>query len=182
MGYLVLLTGPPGVGKTTAIMRIMARLPGQAAGFYTSEIREGGRRVGFRLTTLDGREGILAHVRIRRGPRVGKYGVDLGVLDTLGVDAIHRAVRGADYVVIDETGKMELLSPSFKEAVWDAIHSEKPILATIMSRPHPWADELKRHPDALLLTLTRENRDELVDRVVMDIWPRIRGKPAHRAQ
>ncbi|MHC4744175.1 MAG: nucleoside-triphosphatase, partial [Planctomycetota bacterium] len=74
----ILLTGPPGCGKTTAIKRIVEKLePEKVAGFYTQEIREHGQRSGFRWARLDGREGTLAHVNIKGPSRVGKYGVDI---------------------------------------------------------------------------------------------------------
>ena len=40
-------------------------------GFFTREIKEEGRRVGFSINTLDGREGILAHKSIDSKYRVG---------------------------------------------------------------------------------------------------------------
>lgn len=59
----ILLTGPPGCGKTTAVIRIVERLdPHKAAGFYTHEIRIDGVRKGFGWKRLDGPEGTLAHV------------------------------------------------------------------------------------------------------------------------
>ena len=33
-------------------------------GFYTAEIRENGQRTGFKIITLDGREGNLARVNL----------------------------------------------------------------------------------------------------------------------
>ena len=61
--HALLLTGSPGVGKTTVIRRVAAELPGwHARGFTTEEIRVGGRRTGFGLETLDGRAETLAHV------------------------------------------------------------------------------------------------------------------------
>ncbi|HLE80863.1 MAG TPA: nucleoside-triphosphatase, partial [Dehalococcoidia bacterium] len=38
----LLLTGRPGTGKTTIIRKVLARLPRQAGGFYTEEVREAG--------------------------------------------------------------------------------------------------------------------------------------------
>ena len=38
--------------------------------------------------TLDGREGILAHVNLQGHPRIGKYGVDRATLETVGVGSI----------------------------------------------------------------------------------------------
>ena len=56
--HALLLTGPPGVGKTTVVRRIVERLPGtvRPAGFYTEEIRFRGERRGFRAVTFDGKE------------------------------------------------------------------------------------------------------------------------------
>ena len=73
----ILLSGRPGVGKTTLLRKLAARLPGVGVGgFFTEELRERGSRVGFRVATFDGEEGILAHRSGRSGPRVGKYVVD----------------------------------------------------------------------------------------------------------
>ncbi|MGB3904128.1 MAG: nucleoside-triphosphatase, partial [Anaerolineae bacterium] len=114
MGRTILLTGRPGVGKTTVIKKALDRLEGRAGGFYTAEIRESGRRQGFKIVTLDGQEGILSHVDIRGQPRVSRYGVNLGDLEEVGVAALRRAIAEADLIVVDEIGKMELFSEAFR--------------------------------------------------------------------
>jgi len=154
------------VGKTTIIQRVVERLPGRAGGFYTAEIRERGRRRGFKIITLDGQEGILAHVDIKGPHRVSKYGVDVAGFEAVGVAALRRAIVDADYIVIDEIGKMELFSPAFKEAVREAIESPATVLGTIMLRPHPWADAIKRHPRVTLLRVTPANRGALVEEIL----------------
>ncbi|MFQ6001621.1 MAG: nucleoside-triphosphatase, partial [Anaerolineae bacterium] len=73
---MILLAGRPGVGKTTVIKQVVEMLGGEAGGFYTEEIRQGGRRLGFKIITLEGEEGVLAHVDIKGAPRVSKYGVN----------------------------------------------------------------------------------------------------------
>src|SRR4030065_370938 len=120
MPNVCLLTGSPGTGKTTAIRQAIARTNARAGGFYTEEIRSGGSREGFKIVTLDGQEGILAHVGITGPRRVSKYGVDTTSLEKIGVNAIHRAIKEDDVIVIDEIGKMELFSPYFQEAVLQA--------------------------------------------------------------
>ncbi len=166
MKNVFLLTGIPGSGKTTVIRKIVSRLSCEVGGFYTEEIRESGTRTGFRLITLDGRQGVLAHVNIRQAPHISRYGVDIAVLDDIGVDCLTRAIAEMDVVVIDEIGKMELFSTSFQLAVSDAINSEKRVLGTIMRSSHPWADEIKRHPNVVISTVTRANHREVLGQVL----------------
>jgi len=156
--YNILLTGKPGCGKTTLIKQIIEELGLDAGGFYTQEIRIGGGRIGFKIITLDGKEGILAHVDIESPYRVSKYGVDLESLEKIGVDSIHKALEENEVVVIDEIGKMELFSQKFKDVVISVLNSQKKVLATIMLAPNPFADKIKRRQDVKLFYLTPENR------------------------
>lgn len=112
----MLLTGSPGIGKTTVIRRVAERLNGRRlGGFYTEEIREAGERRGFRLAGFDGTETVIAHVGFPKRYRVGKYGVDVGAIDAavslLAVDA------ATECYLVDEIGKMECLSERFVEAM-----------------------------------------------------------------
>jgi len=166
MGRTILLTGRPRVGKTTIIKEVVGKLPSPAGGFYTEEMRERGRRQGFKIVTLDGQEGILAHVSIKSPLRVSKYGVNLADLEEIGVKAIREAVAHRDYVVIDEIGKMELFSQAFKDAVWEAIHSDKPVLGTITRSSHSWANRVKTLPQVTVIEVTEANRNQLAPQVL----------------
>ncbi|KAI8514603.1 hypothetical protein Bbelb_071940 [Branchiostoma belcheri] len=83
----VLLTGPPGIGKTTLTQKaceVLQKDGVRVQGFYTEEVRTGGRRQGFDIITLDGQRGPLARVcqqsgdqGRRREYRVGQYLVNL---------------------------------------------------------------------------------------------------------
>jgi len=166
MKRALLLTGKPGTGKTALIKEALARTKVKGGGFYTEEIRTGGIRQGFRIVTLDGQEAILAHVGISSPYQVSKYKVDTGAVDRVGVSALRRAVQKTDLIVIDEIGKMELLSPRFREAVMQAINSGKKVLGTILLNPHPFANEIKRHPEVETLMVTRDNRPEVMKKVL----------------
>lgn len=166
MKKLLLLTGAPGAGKTTIIKEALSRVNERAGGFYTREIREQGVRQGFELVTLEGEATVLAHVNAPGGHRVSKYGVRVENLDAVGVTAIRRAIQECDVVVIDEIGKMELFSPSFRDAVRDALMSGKKVLGTIMLKPHPWADEIKRSPEVELITVTRTNHQQVLNSIL----------------
>jgi len=166
MKRALLLTGKPGMGKTALIKEALASTKVKGGGFYTEEIRTGGIRQGFRIITVDGQEVIFAHVSISSPYQVSKYRVDVDSLNRVGVSVLLRALRESDLIVIDEIGKMELLSAQFREAVTQAISSGKKVLGTIILNPHHFADEIKRHPEVETLLVTRDNRTEVMKKVM----------------
>jgi nucleoside-triphosphatase len=167
MGPALLLTGRPGIGKTTVVRAIAERLGAKAGGFYTQEIRSQGRRTGFRLVALDGPTGILAGVNVSSRYRVGRYRVCVGDLESVGVESLCRAQAQPDVavVIVDEIGKMELVSAAFRDAVSAALDGAKPVVATIMAGSQPWVDEVKNRPDTALVEVTLDNRQELPELV-----------------
>lgn len=174
MSRIILLTGRPGIGKTTVLLRIVDELKKRnllVDGFVSREFREHGRRVGFKIISLsDGREGWLAHVRQPTGPRIGKYKVCIEDLESIGVDAIFRAIDMADVVVIDEIGPMELLSRRFRRAVHEAFNSRKVILGTIHYRIRSsFISEFRDKMDIAVIEVTMENRDDLPLRIASEI-------------
>ncbi len=156
---VLLLTGPPGSGKTTIIRRAVERLGARAGGFYTQELREVGTRTGFEIVTLDGQHATLARVGVRALHMVGRYGVDVEAVERVAVPALERAVASGSLVVVDEIGKMELFSPRFREAVLNALARGARVLGTVMLAPHPFADGVKRDPRVRLVTVTQSARD-----------------------
>jgi nucleoside-triphosphatase len=156
------------VGKTTVIRKIAEGLGDTAGGFYTAEIRERGQRRGFKIVTLGGEEGILAHVDLKAAPRVGKYGVNLRDLEEIGVASLRRAVQQAKYVIIDEIGKMELFSDDFRQAVIDAVRSDRYVIGTVMRGRHPWVEQLVAAPQVSVLQLNETNRDQMAQ-VVLEL-------------
>lgn len=165
------MTGRPGAGKTALIKEVLTRTEVRGGGFYTEEIRTGGIRQGFRIVTLDGQEAVLAHVGISSPYQVSKYHVDTDALDRVGVSALLKALKENDLIVVDEIGKMELLSPRFKQVVTQTINSGKKVLGTVMLSPHPFADEIKRHPEVEVLLVTRENLTDVLNRVLNWLTP-----------
>ena len=173
----ILLEGEPGVGKTTLLCHIAEGISHLGiGGFYTQEIREKGRRVGFRIETFSGESGILSHTKSKTGPRVGKYGVDVPRFERIGVEGLKRALSGARVILIDEIGKMELFSKRFKEVVHECLDSEKVVLATVMSHSHPFVNGLKSRSDVERVKVTIGNRNQLGAKLIKEIGAQCASK------
>ena len=173
----VLLTGPPRVGKTTVVKRLVGLIRDQVAlgGFLTEEIREHGQRVGFKIVTLDGEEAILAHRSFRSKYRVGPYGVNIEDLDRVGVESLRRAMKNSRVVILDEIGKMECFSKVFVSTVFGLLASNLDMVATFPKRYNP-LDNPEPLKKAEILVVTRENRDELPRQLASRILAK-HGKP-----
>ncbi len=165
----ILLTGVPGVGKTTVVREVARLLGPNAAGFYTEETRERGRRTGFDIVTLDGRRAPLARAGGKSRHRVGRYGVDLDGLDSVAVAAIEDALNGEGTIIIDEIGKMELFSEKFRRAVTKAFDSRNPVVAVIMQKRNPFADSIKRRADVTIIEVTISNRASLPGQIMREL-------------
>ena len=162
MKPVYLLTGQPGTGKTSLIKQVIAAADINAGGFYAEEIRIRNIRAGFRIVTLDGREAVLSHINFNKRFQVGKYGVDINVLNEVGVTAVLKAAECSNLVIVDEIGRMELLSEDFRSTVQTIVNSSKRTLGTIMRNTDPFTDNIKRQAQVNLVTLTRDNYDRIL--------------------
>lgn len=162
----ILLTGKPGVGKTTVMKKIIPLLGVDAGGFFTEEIRVMGKRMGFRIVTLDGDDGILAHVDYHSDYRVGKYYVDLGSFERIAIPTLENAMKNKSIIVIDEIGKMELFSKKFRELVSSILDSEKPFISVIMEDGNVFTGGIKKRKDVTVLTVNYKNRDHLPEKIL----------------
>jgi nucleoside-triphosphatase len=155
-----LVTGPPRCGKSTLIEAIVARIHMPMTGFFTREIIEKTSRVGFRIVTLAGEEGILAHEQIRSRFRVGKYGVNLDDLERIAVPSIVPS-HPDEIVVIDEIGKMECYSPPFRQTLARTLNSPNKVLGSVALKGGPFIEQIKSRPDVRLVVVTEQNRHQL---------------------
>lgn len=163
----ILLTGVPGCGKTTAVMKIIENLSREkVAGFYTQEIRENNKRKGFCWASLDGATGILSHVDIKGPLRVGKYGVDVAGFEEAVVPILDVERADAELFIIDEIGKMECLSEKFVTAVRRLFASERSVLVTVARKGAGLISEVKNYRGTRLFNLTRENRNETIAEIL----------------
>ncbi len=168
---VMLLTGAPGVGKTTVVAKVAEALKAEGVsvgGMISRETRDGCARMGFEVIDLTSdKHGWLAHVDQKTGPQVGKYRVNLADLDRIGAKAIIEATKKFDVIAIDEIGPMELYSAKFKQAVEEAFDSRKLVLAVVHAKAtNQLITAAKRRADAETFVVTPKNRDALPGQLV----------------
>lgn len=175
---VLLLTGRPGVGKTTLVNRVYEHYSKNGfkiEGLTTREVREGGARTGFMITDLSsGQEGWLAKKDSGTGPRVGSYVVASYDLEKIGVTALERSMSGAaDLVIVDEIGPMEMTSILFRNNISKILNGNKAVVATVkFGSRYPEVENTWQK--SLHWEITKENREAIYRRIIrqVDNWIR----------
>ena len=165
----ILVTGLPGIGKTTLIKQLVYELSRYSLrGFYTEEIRYKGERKGFQLVSLNGKRSILAHslhVLIDSPYRIGKYRVDVSAFDSF-LDSLSLPESEDGIIIIDEIGKMECLSVKFVRLIQDLLDSKNIVIATIAHTDGGIKGKIKEREDVRLFKMNLENRDRLREEIM----------------
>lgn len=156
----VFLTGEPGVGKTTAFLKIVNELRVRGlriGGFYCPEVREGGIRVGFKIVDLETQKWKwLARTSPRTEIKVGKYYVQPEAQEI--VDLVAKNLNEYSLIAIDEIGPMELALPAIRDFINRALTLNKDVLAVVHRKVRLKGD--------YVFVVTPENRDEIPKKVV----------------
>ncbi|XP_027218058.2 cancer-related nucleoside-triphosphatase homolog isoform X1 [Penaeus vannamei] len=160
-----------GVGKTTLVQKLVNNLKDAGVpcnGFYTQEVRQGGKRIGFDVVTLDGKNGILSRVKPqdgnRRECRVGQYVVDVPAFESLVLPLLRTQASTPQVLVLDEIGKMEMFSQGFVTSVQRILaQPDSTVLTTIpipKGKPIPLVEQIRSNKNVFLVNLSKSNRDD----------------------
>jgi nucleoside-triphosphatase len=163
----IFLTGAPSSGKTTVIKKIIENLNHPANGFYTEEERVDGKRVGFLMKTLDGREGYLAHQDIKSDFYIRRYGVSIENIESIAVSSISPVEN--NIIILDEIGKMECFSLLFKQATTNALNASNIVIGTITFGGDDFIRKAKERKDMEISEVTVDNRNLLPDIILRKV-------------
>jgi nucleoside-triphosphatase THEP1 len=140
------------------IEKVVQGISRPATGFFTRELRERGRRVGFSITTLAGKTGVLAHQDVKSKFRVGKYGVSLTDIDQIAVPSMLPSTPD-QIVVVDEIGKMECFSRLFKETLLKILSSDNLVIGSVAIKGDHFIQSIKKRDDVSLVSISENTRD-----------------------
>ncbi|GJP34674.1 hypothetical protein CLOM_g19087 [Closterium sp. NIES-68] len=161
----VFVTGQPGIGKTSLVLKVAKRLPQHlVAGFYTVEAKaEGtGERLGLDVITFAGERAPLCRLRRGCGPKIGKYYVAIDEFERVVLPHLMPSDNTRLHIV-DEIGRMELCSDKFRDAVLNLLASPVAVFGALPAPRYghtlELVEEIKQRADTAVLTLTKANRD-----------------------
>jgi nucleoside-triphosphatase len=166
---IIVLTGAPGVGKTTALIRIARALKERGVkvgGIVSRELRTNNMRIGFEfidLTTND--RNVLASIT-ENGPKVGRYFVNVAGC-RFAAERLMNAVRNSDVIICDEIGPMELKSRELIDSARNLLDVDKKVIVVVHQKlQHLLIDEF-RNKSSLLINLDLKNREK-VNEILLD--------------
>ena len=168
---IIVLTGAPGVGKTTALIRVAQALNERGVkvgGIVSRELRTNNNnmRIGFEFINLGTNDrNVLASIA-GNGPKVGKYFVNIAGC-RFAAERLRNSVRNSDVIICDEIGPMELKSREFIDSVKDLLDVDKKVIVVVhRNLQHHLTDEF-RNKSRLLINLNSENREK-VKEILLD--------------
>ncbi len=134
----IFLTGRPGSGKSSVVKLVVKKLTTndvRVGGILTPEVRVAGKRTGFKVVDIvSNEEATLASIEKPKEGRCikfGKYWVWVEEFERVSLRALEVALKSCEVIVIDEIGKMELLSKKFEKLVESVVKSDKPLVAVV---------------------------------------------------
>lgn len=159
----ILITGNIGVGKSTLILTLLSKLNKPVYGFVTLKMPEPGTDkcpiyIFPAGQPIEIRQQNTENLLALRGAECVTYPE---VFDTLGTEYI-RSAKPDGVILMDELGFMEADAKVFQNTVLDALHGNIPVIAAVKNKPGiPFLEEVRSCPNAVLYTVTPENRNDL---------------------
>jgi nucleoside-triphosphatase THEP1 len=161
----ILLTAPPGLGKSTVVDSVVRDYPGSKCGVVAREILDAeGKRVGFTSVNGAGLSKQFMYIAnvIGSGSIAGLFDVDLNAIDTFVVSELRQGLQNPYALIyVDEIGRAQAQSVAFLSAVQELIQSDRNVIGTIVYDKEPWSLKFRQGPALSVIEVTLANRNAL---------------------
>lgn len=159
----IFLTGEKQVGKSTLWSKVLERSGMKPGGFQTLEYLVNGTFRGYRLHGLGRTPAALGNdvpvsVFLRRKLHLAVP----GSFDIFGAELLRLALEDGGFILMDELGIFERDAAAFRQAVVDCLNGDCHVLGVLQKADDPYLEEILNRPDVLVFTVTKENRNDLV--------------------
>lgn len=163
------LTGERGVGKSTLLHRLIEANGLVYSGFETQHIELDGMR---RAHVLHGfvdlppyENDCICCARIGEKKSVPV----LPVFEENGVAILKKSLASPSaFILMDELGRLEKQAGAFIDQIYACLDSQKRVLGVLQKCSSEHVEAIARREDVTVLTVTQENRDELLSRLVSE--------------
>ena len=157
----ILLTGEVGIGKSEIINRVLIDSGVHAGGVITKFINRA--RDDRKLFIMDLKHEIALEAVAFNPGRAPEVNID--VFNDFGSELVDRS-KEYDLAVIDELGFFENNADKFKNAIFELLSGESNVLGVIKLGYRGWLDDIRAREDVNIITVTRENREEMHEHVL----------------
>lgn len=167
----LLICGDVGVGKSTLIARLLESSTQTLYGFVTKRIPTPGadglcpvylHPAALKISERTyGSKNLIGKCDRQHSLRFPK------TFDTLGVKLLLAPRDGL--ILMDELGFLENDAMEFRTSVLQTLDGNTPVLAAVKSRDTEFLRAVKAHPNAELIQITEQNRDELYGQLLPKI-------------
>ncbi len=161
----IFLTGEKYAGKSTLILNVLDKLHLSAGGYITERIIKNNKRTYMVKSLHDKNKSyLIADVDVTDYSReVFIDSFDIGIVSVLENDLKD---KGKDVIILDELGFFENDSEKFKSKIYELLDSDKIILGTIKDYDCEFLNNIRKRDDILLITVTKKNREEILNKLI----------------
>jgi nucleoside-triphosphatase len=154
------VTGEKGIGKSTALRKVLEKFSQKPLGFVTKPIKERDAFRGFEIVDLfDGASHPIAYFDEKNSIHPILEG-----FETVGVSALSHALKYGDVILMDELGFLENDAMNFKNMVFKVLESDKLVFCVIKAERNDFLETVSNKMDRIF-TIDRENRDKIPDSI-----------------
>ncbi len=173
-GPHIFLTGEKQVGKSTIWREVLRRTGISCTGFVTLPFEINGEKRGYYMHGLGKLpRGYANDVPISIRSRERGMTPVTEAFDTFGTALLETACEekkaGEGYILLDELGRLERNAESFQKAVLTCLDSGCRVLGVLQQTDTPFVEKIKERADVMIYTVTKENREELADRLEKEL-------------